>query len=107
MFISDRALEHMEKTAQSVGFGVRTDYPFRGPSAISAADWKGNSIACCVFAENKNAEEYLRKSLTELDDLGGGLTGQVLPVPWENGGMELFVAVITAKDLISKAENQD
>ena len=109
MFISDRALEHMEKTAQSVGFGPRRDYPHRGAAAISAADWKGASIASCVFADIRNAEKYLEESLSGLDSMGDGLKGRILtvPLPWDedgDGSTGLYIAVITASDLVHKSD---
>ncbi len=98
MFISDRAIEHMEKTAQSVGFGNRNDYPFRGSSAISCGDWKGNSIAACVFADERQAQEYLAKAMPELTGLGADATCWTVPIvapDFEAG----CIAVIAAIDL--------
>ena len=46
MAITAKAIEYLEKTAQSVGFGSRDDYPFRGYAAVSAGDWKGEKHRC-------------------------------------------------------------
>ena len=103
MFVSDRALEHLEKTAYSVGFGPRSDYPHRGKSPISAADWKGDSVAACVFADFKNASEYLNRSLNELVALSSGLKGEIFEI--EGGSrIAMYVAVITAVDLTHLSE---
>ena len=99
--ISDRAITLMEQTAESVGFGYRPDYPHLGASPLSVGDWKGSSIAACVFADPEHAKEYLDKCLSVLDALGGGLRGDVLTVVPEDGG-EMFIAVVTATDLAAR-----
>ena len=106
MVISDRAIEHMEMTAQAVGFGPRDDYPYRSASPLSAADWKGHSIAACVFAGKEQAREYLDKALSELDALGSGPKGRILTVSLDYGD-ERYVAVITAIDLVHASEIVD
>lgn len=104
--ISDRAITLMEQTAGSVGFGYRPEYPHLGASPLSIGDWKGSSIAACVFADRELAEEYLDKCLRALDALGGGLRGDVLTVVLE-AGMEMYIAVLTATDLVEASEGSD
>ena len=97
MFISDRALEHLEKTAEGIGFGGRDDYPHVGRGRISAGDWKGASIASCVFADVKHAHEYLRQAIQEMEAMGGDLETEVHEVV--DG---LYVATITCIDMCHK-----
>ena len=104
--ISDPAIKFMEQTAESVGFGPRPDYPYLGASPLSVADWKGSSIAACVFAYPDHAREYLGKCLRALDALGGGLKGDILTVAPE-GSAEMYIAVLTATDLVAKSEISD
>ena len=104
--ISDRAITLMEQTAEYVGFGRRSDYPHLGASPLSAGDWKGSSITACVFAAPEHAEEYLDKCLRGLGAFGGGLRGEVLTVVLENG-MEMYIAVLTATDLVTASEVGD
>ena len=101
--ISPEAIEIMEKTARIVGFGHRSDYPHLGKSPISAGDWKGDSIAACVFSDPGNARRYLDDCLATLDALGGGLSGEILTVEADSGAI-LQVAVITATDLVAESE---
>ena len=100
MYISDRALEHLENTAQTVGFGRRDDYPFRGHGAVSCGDWKGSSIVACVFFHESQAKEYLAKALPALTALGSEVEGQLVSVSDEGFGDRGCVAVITATDLV-------
>ena len=100
MFISDRAIEHMEKTAQSVGFGPRDDYPFRGHAAVSGGDWKGSSSAACVFADHRQAKEYLEKVLPDLDALGSDVHSRIVPLEHDDIGDLGCIAVIMAIDLV-------
>jgi len=104
MFISDRAIEHMEKTAQSVGFGPRDDYPFRGRAAVSSGDWKGSSSAACVFATEVQAKEYLDKVLPDLDALGSDVQSRIVPLEIEDYGDIGCIAVIMAVDLVHVEE---
>ena len=104
--ISDRAIEHLEKTAQSVGFGPRADYPFRGHAAVSSGDWKGASSAACVFADEGQARLYLDKVLPDLDALGSDIETQILPLEHDSGDMGC-IAVIMATDLVHVADIKD
>ncbi|MDE0344037.1 MAG: hypothetical protein OXK82_12885 [Deltaproteobacteria bacterium] len=100
MFISDRAIEHMEKTAQSVGFGPRNDYPFRGHAAVSSGDWKGSSSAVCVFSSEWQAQEYLDKVLPGLDALGSEVYGRLEQLRHDDIGDIGCIAIIVAVDLV-------
>ena len=100
MFISDRAIEHMEKTAQTVGFGQRDDYPFRGYAAVSSGDWKGASSAACVFAYEGQAKEYLEKVMPDLDALGSDVQSRIIPLQHDDVGDIGCIAVIMAMDLV-------
>ena len=101
--ITDRAIEHMEQIAQAVGFGSRGDYPHLGATPISAGDWKGDSIAACVFSNRGHAEEYLNRCRSVLTALGDEPTMRVLTVVTPSGN-EMYIAVITATDLVEKEE---
>ena len=103
MFISDRAIEHLEKTAQAVGFGRRDDYPFQGKAAVSAGDWKGCSIASCVFADADQAHEYWEKVQGELGALGSDVQFQTIPISNDIADYGC-IAVITAIDLVHRDE---
>ena len=104
MFISDRAIEHLEKTAQSVGFGPRDDYPFRGHAAVSSGDWKGSSSAACVFATEQQAKEYLDKVLPDLDALGSDVQWRLVQLQHDDVGDIGWIAVIMAMDLVHVEE---
>ncbi len=99
--ISENAITIMEHTAERVGFGNRSDYPHCGKSPISAGDWKGSSIAACVFADRDKADQYIGDCLAELDALGGELTGDVVTVDGA-AGTAMYIAIITAYDLVAK-----
>ncbi len=104
--VSDRAIELMEQVAQSVGFGSRSDYPHLGASPISVGDWKGASIAACVFANLMHAQRYRDECLGVLDALGGGLRGDILKVDPQNHS-NMYIVVITATDLVGHKEAKE
>lgn len=104
--ISNGAIAIMEETAKRVGFGYREDYPHRGQSPISAGDWKGSSVAVCVFSNPDNAERYIDECIPRLDALGGCLGSQVVPINALDG-YTMFIAVISAVDLVAKSEDGD
>ena len=103
--ITNRAIEFMEETARSVGFGSRDDYPHLGASPMSAGDWKGNSVAVCVFTDYERAEKYLVACTDGLIALGSDLKGVVrkLPPPdsWNDGH---YLAVLTGIDIAKAIE---
>lgn len=104
--ISDRAITLMEQTAESVGFGPRPDYPYLGASPLSVGDMAGSSISACVFAHPAHAEEYLDKCLRGLDAHGGPVRGYIHRVLLEHGD-EMYIAVLTALDLVAASEVSD
>ena len=104
--ISYGALEWLRETAQNVGFGPRPDYPYLTASAVSAADWKGESIAIIPFSLKELAHTFVELALGTLDSLGGGPKGEVLKVETPNG-RSMYIAVITATDLVHKDELVD
>ena len=104
--ITERAIELMEQTALSVGFSSRSDYPHLGDSPLSSGDYKGSSIVSCVFSDRGRAESYLGKCLEVLDSLSGEPRGDILEVVIPEIGEPMFVAVITAYDLVGSDECQ-
>ena len=105
--ISERAIEVLEELARTVGFGRREDYPFVGASPVSAGDWKGDSIAVCVFADREHAEAFQAGCLRELVGSWTGtacdLETRILNTEGADG-MEFYIAVVTAVDLSAKSD---
>ena len=91
----------MEKIAWAVGFG--RDGSHLGETSLSGGDWKGSSIAICVFAQPEYAENFLAQCLRVLDAFGDGPKGDVLTVPSAYGGV-MYIAVLTAVDLATASE---
>ena len=101
--ISNDAIAIMEETAKRVGFGYREDYPHRGKSPISAGDWKGDSVAVCVFNDHAHATRFISECLPQLDTLGDVSGGDVVRIPHASGN-DMYVAVISGIDLVAKRE---
>ena len=103
MGVSARAIEHLEATAQSVGFGQHNDdgdMPFLSQAAVSIGSWKGTSVAACSFAHEGQAREYLDRVLPDLDGLGSDALGAIVPIYRDDIGDFGCVVVITAMFLV-------
>ena len=98
--IDDAVIRAAEGAAQEIGFGTREDYPFLSGSAISAGDWKGDSIITCVFYDSSHAGMWLARCIDSMEVADGPKT-EVYPIETVAGGMA-FIAVITATDMFEK-----
>ena len=78
-----------------------------GASRVSAGDWKGDSIAACVFAYPDHADAFCKKVLSsDLTAWGSDeIRHCVFQVETPSGG-QVYVAVIAAVDLATTADEE-
>lgn len=105
--LSERTVTDIEAIARAVGFGPREDYPHVG-SAVSAGDWKGDSVVVSVFQDRDHAETFVKRclpTLTTFGGLGGAGEGvQMEVVAFETLDRVMWVAVLSGIDLMTVTE---
>lgn len=100
MAISKDAIEVLTTAALDAGYSSLDDY------AHSAGDYKGASTIVCVFNDERLAKQWLDRASAETTDLAGR-HHTIVRLYHEPTGAEVYVAVLTAYDLVAKDQIDD